>query len=237
MDSTTGFEVNFKNPKEGGGYKFAFDMDGCERTEFSIILPLAGAEMDGVMKADLLKADAFAVAVTVEYSPRELRYPWNTSRWFWIGGSDDYLGRPDNKTTPTVSFYNQVNDTSGFAAFCTLKGLPVRLTKPSNYILGYAMQQIGISRDTARRLTRPSAINETTDRASVGAGWDIANGGNYGTTVSALVNQIWTSEAENDKVRRVWPNPNAPDNYREPSSNRFNYNLWYGDPGFLYMRK
>jgi len=49
-----------------------------------------------------------------------------------------------------------------------------------------------------------------TDSASVGAGWDVANGANYDTTVSALVNYIWMHEEENDKSRKVWPNPNAP---------------------------
>ena len=76
------------------------------------------------------------------------------------------------------------------------------------------------------------------NKASVGAGWDVTNGANYNTTVSALVNTIWTGEAENDKSRKVWPNPNAPDNYKGSSSNvAFDYNKWYGAPGFLFKTK
>jgi len=110
--------------------------------------------------------------------------------------------------------------------------------KPTNFILGYAMQQIGFSRATARRLTRPTATSETTDRASVGAGWDVAAGADYNTTVSALVDKIWAGEEENDKSKKVWPNPNAPDNYGGSSTHHpFNHNISYGAPGFLFMTR
>jgi len=98
------------------------------------------------------------------------------------------------------------------------------------------MQQIGISRAKARRGTGLFTITETTDRASVGAGWDVANGGNYDTIVSDLVDYIWTHEVENDKSRKLWPNPNPPDNYKGSSSDDlFNYSTGYGAPGFLFM--
>jgi hypothetical protein len=63
---------------------------------------------------------------------------------------------------------------------------------------------------TPHQGTTPPAAGQGfdfTDSASVGAGWNVANGGNYGTTVSTLIGYIWTHEAENDKSRRVWPNP------------------------------
>ena len=72
-------------------------------------------------------------------------------------------------------------------------------------------------------------------QASVDAGWDVANGANYDTTVSALVDQIWTGEEENDKSKKVWPNPNGAQNLGGSSaSGGINYNWWYGRPGFLY---
>jgi hypothetical protein len=98
------------------------------------------------------------------------------------------------------------------------------------------MQQIGTSRAKARRGTGLFTLTETTDRASVGAGWDVANGEDYGIIVSTLVDYIWTHEEENDKSRKVWPNPNAPDNYKGSATDElFDYNTWYGAPGFLFM--
>jgi len=78
----------------------------------------------------------------------------------------------------------------------------------------------------------------TGQRPVKGAGWDVANGANYDTAVSALVNQIWMGEAENDKSRRVWPNPNAPDNYMGSSVHvGIIFNTEYSAPGFLFMTK
>ena len=231
----------FRNPKLGGVYRFRLTVgkDGTDWSfgEANLVLPLAGAEMDGVVNADLARADAFAAAVKANSSSRwQLQNPKNWRRWFWDDHAGDYTGRPDSANFPTVWFYNQVNDGSGFGVVCTWKGRPVRLTKLSNFILGYAMQQIGTSRAKARRGTGLFTISETTDRASVGAGWDIANGENYDTTVSALVDYIWMHEAENDKSRRLWPNPGAPDNYKGSSTDvLFDYNTWYGAPGFLFM--
>lgn len=76
-----------------------------------------------------------------------------------------------------------------------------------------------------------------TDVASVGAGWDVANGDNYDTTVSNLVDYIWAHEKESDKSKKLWPNPNAPDNYKGSSSIFIGFNLHYGSPGFLFMSK
>jgi len=236
LNRTDTFEVKYQNPKVGGVYRFDFDLGGGVKSEANLVLPLAGAEMDGAIQADLLKADAFATAVKAKYIPRELKKMKHMARWFWTNHVGDYTGRPDNADTPTAWVHNQVNDESGFGAVCTWRGRPVRLTKPSNFILGYAMQQIGISRAKARRGTGLFTITETTDRASVGAGWDVANGGNYDTIVSDLVDYIWTHEVENDKSRKLWPNPNPPDNYKGSSSDDlFNYSTGYGAPGFLFM--
>jgi hypothetical protein len=240
LDRTDTFKVKYQNPKLGGVYRFDFDLglSGCAKSEANVILPLAGAEMDGVMQSDLPIANAFAAAVKARYNPNELQKFSNWRRWFWDSHAGDYTGRPDNPNTPTVWVYNQVNDVSGFGVVCTWKGRPVRLTKLSNFILGYAMQKIGASRAKARRGTGLFAITETTDRASVGAGWDVANGENYNTTVSNLVDYIWTNEAEDDKSRKLWPNPNAPDNYRGSSTvTPFDFNTGYGAPGFLFMTR
>ena len=68
------------------------------------------------------------------------------------------------------------------------------------------------------------------------AGWDVANGADYDTTVTNLVNYIWTHEEDDDKSRKLWPNPNVPDNNKGSSTTElFNYNTGYGAPGFLFM--
>ena len=233
------FEVKFQNPKLGGVYRFEYDLGLGEggKSEATVVLPLAGAEIDGVLRADLPQADAFATRMKARYAPDELQKMRNLTRWFWDNHAGDYTGRPDNADTSTIWVYNQVNDATGFGAVCTWRGRPVRLTKPSNLILGYAMQQIGISRAKARRGTGLFTITETTDRASVGAGWDVANGGDYDMIVSNLVDYIWTHEAENDKSRKLWPNPNPPDNYRGSPNAGFDFNTGYGTPVFLFMRE
>ena len=240
LDRTDTFEVKYQNPKVGGVYRFDFDLglSECAKSEANVVLPLAGAEIDGVLQFDLLMADAFAAAVKARYTPHELQKLGHWKRWFWNQHAGDYTGRPDNANTPTAWVYNQVNDASGFGVVCTWRGRPVRLTKPSNFILGYVMQKIGTSRAKARRGTGFLTITETTDRASVGAGWDVASGGNYDTIVAGLVDYIWTHEEENDKSRRLWPNPNPPDNYKGSSTDApFNYNTGYGAPGFLFMTR
>jgi len=237
----SGLTAVYRNPKKGGVYRFRFTIrqSNIDRSfgEAVLVLPLAGAEMDGVIQANLPMADAFVTALKARYTTDELQRMRNLMRWFWDNHAGDYTGRPDNVVKPTVWYYNPVNDGTGFGSVCTWKGRPVRLTKPSNFIIGYAMQQIGISRTMSKTMTRPFAVMiETTDRASVGAGWDVATGENYGATVSTLVGYIWTHEDDDDKSRKVWPNFNAPDNYRGSASGElFNYNTWYAIPGFLFM--
>jgi len=216
-------------------------MHGWKQTEFPVVLPYAGAEMDAVIKADLLKADVFAAAINAKYWMPGKRA--RLMKWFWGGGAGDYTGRPNNTATPTIWVYNQVNDDSGLGVVCTWKGRPVQLSKPTNFILGYAMQKIGISKTLAQSGTLVSKkANDLiewnfTDVASVGAGWDVANGANYDIIVSNLVNHIWNNEAENSKSKKLWPNPNPPDNYWGSSTNRFDYNIKYGAPGFLFMKE
>lgn len=55
--------------------------------------------------------------------------------------------------------------------------------------------------------------------------------------VSNLVDYIWTHEAENDKSRKLWPNPNPPDNYRGSPNAGFDFNTGYGTPEFLFMMR
>ncbi|MEI6647902.1 MAG: thrombospondin type 3 repeat-containing protein, partial [bacterium] len=246
--SSTDTSVVYRNPKQGGVYRFKLTIrNGSSDLAFgeaNLVLPHAGAEMDSVVKTNLPMADAFVTRMKTKFGKNQLKDRDNLERWFYSWNSGDYVGRPDNQETPSVWYYGQVttaNSTNvnyGLGAVCTWKWRPVRLTKPSNFILGYAMQQLGISRIKAQAATL-SLKNITdwnfTDSASVGAGWDVANGGYYDTTVSSLIDYIWTHEDENDKSRKSWPNPNPPDNDGGSSMYEdFDYDRQYAVPGFLF---
>ncbi len=245
---STGTSAVYQNPKQGGVYRFRLTLrDGDINLAFgeaNLVLPLAGAEMDSVVKTNLPMADAFVARMKTKFGKNQLKDRDNLERWFYSWNSGDYVGRPDNQETPSVWYYGQVttaNSTNvnyGLGSVCTWKWRPVRLTKPSNFILGYAMQQLGISRIKAQAATlslKNIADWNFTDSASVGAGWDVANGGYYDTTVSSLIDYIWTHEDENDKSRKSWPNPNPPDNDGGSSMYEdFDYDRQYAVPGFLF---
>ena len=146
FDDTEGFEVKFQNPSEGGVYRFTFDtgISGVPVSEVNIVLPLAGAEVECVVGADIVRAEAFAKAVIAKYTWIERQYPWNGLRWFVNYGAGDYLGRPDNTLTPTVWAYNQINTSSkmGMGGVATWRGVPVRVAKLSNFIVAYTARRI-----------------------------------------------------------------------------------------------
>jgi len=246
LSSTTGIEVNYVNPKQGGVYRFAFDMNGYSRTEFCVVLPLAGAEMDGVMQDCLKEADKFVARMKARYSPRELRETARLEKWFVNFNSGDYVGRPDNQATPSVWYYGQVQTiknppkTYGLGAVCTWKGRPVRMAKMTNFIVGYTMQQFGVSHFRATGGLWTSLFGTPdgpTATASFDAGWYLAqNGGDYNTVVSSLVNYIWTNEKPDDKTKKPWPNPNPPGsgNFGGTSQDSMDLDRQYGVPAFLF---
>jgi len=44
LNRTDTFEVKYQNPKQGGVYRFDFDLGGGVKSEANLVLPLAGAE-------------------------------------------------------------------------------------------------------------------------------------------------------------------------------------------------
>ncbi|MDR0993149.1 MAG: hypothetical protein LBN38_01065, partial [Verrucomicrobiota bacterium] len=237
FDRTDTFEVKYQNPKEGGVYHFEFRLgfDGEIASEANVVLPLSGAEVDGIVSADIARANTFAATVVSNYSWFARQNPLNGIKWFVTDGRGDYLGRPDNSATPTVWAYNQVrtaSSTFGMGAVATWKGTPVRVAKLSNFMVGYGAKKIGVNPVFAWMSQVIGTFNDSAASKSWDAGWAVAGGADYHTTVSVLVVDIW-DEAD-EKNRKLWPNPNTAANYVAPNS------FWDPDnqftsPGFLYM--
>jgi hypothetical protein len=243
LNNTDRPEILYRNVKSGGVYRVAFDFGQNERrqrSEANILLPLAGAEMDEVIKADLVRANAFAQIVTNKYSALQRNLSSNGERWFVTRNAGDYTGRPDNVVTPTVWHYNQVNttpssDNYGLGVVCTWKKRPVRLSKLSNFMVFYSCRKIGVSM-TRAWLAR--VYYGTLDSASATLSWNasqsVADGADYDATVSSLVNNIWIQEASTDKSKKLWPNSSPPDNFVEPYYS-LDLDREFTSPRFLYM--
>jgi hypothetical protein len=235
LDGPSSFTFMCDTPSLGGVYRFNFDLGLCSDCVCStngatLVLPLAGAEVDAIVKADIVRADSFAVYVNAHY------YWWQKRThaliWFNNNGAGDYLGRPDNASYPTVWAYNQVSS-DGFGAVATWKGIPIKIAKMSNFIVAYAARKIGV-RSTEAWIANflIGHGNDVSATESWNAGWDVAAGSSYDSTVATMVKYVWDkSDGKNEKL---WPNYPPVDNYVAPDS--------WGDPdhqftspGFLYM--
>jgi len=243
FNRTDSFNVKYQNPKEGGNYKIDFHYclgSGVHiKSESNITLPLAGAEVDSIIQADIIRANAFATHVIANYSWRERQSIKNGNYWFYHNGGGDYTGRPDNSNNQTVRLYNQVrgnedpdNEEWGFGAIGTWKGKPIRVAKCSNFMIGYAARKIGVNSLSAWASQLKGSFNDSSATKSWNAGWDIAEGASYDSTVMALVADIW-DEAD-EKNQKLWPNSALPSNYVVPDSFSDPDNQ-FTSPGFLYM--
>ena len=151
LDRTDTFSVKYEstdaNPMCGGVYRFEFDLglNEIQKSEANVVLPLAGAEVYEIFSDDLDRADSFAARVNARYSRWQRNRPANVRRWFFNDTWGDYLGRADNIHNPTVWVYNQVDDGEkyGYGSVATLKGVPIRVARMSNFIVAYAARKIG----------------------------------------------------------------------------------------------
>jgi hypothetical protein len=218
----------YRNPRKGGVYVFDFTGDNAT-TRTHLVLPLAGAEVKEVIRADIARADIFAAAVRAKYSLLARHKLENQMRWFWKDGAGDYLGRPDNADSPTFRKFNQVNDDTGMGAVCTWQGIPVRLAKISNYLAGYTMEKMGVV-DPLQQFSRVfGTSDDKSAEISFNGGVSLAEGTHdydFSSYLTAL--QIWNSS--DDKVKRLWPNTMPCDNHFPAV---FNFNNAFQSPGFL----
>ena len=221
FDRTDTFEVKYQNPKQGGVYRFDFDLgiSGCAKSEANVVLPLSGAEVSSIVGADLARADAFAAIANSKYPTKAekiLRMPF----WFWIGGNGDYLGRPNNSSSRTCVHYNKMNPSTGMGAACTWFGTSVLVAKLSNFMYAYAARKLGF---TLEEIEDGGAFGTDDDDATLRCyylGWVIANGATYSSQIPPNMPYIWeNSDSEEHKI--VWSNAGT-----------HNYD-WFLSPGFL----
>ena len=223
-----GLSARFVNPKLGGVYRFKAETAGSSNTYATVVLPLAGAEVSGVFEADFA---LYAVAMS-NLNARTGRFERQTPsfgrKWFYNGGAADYLGRVDNASHQTVWFYNQVNDISGMGAVASFYGVPMRMAKLGNFLVGYGTEYLGIWGVSQWLSQGMGTSNDETASMSWDAGNLVASGAGVVTTASTLSTNMW--DHADVKVRRLWPNRVSTDNHAAFSS-RLDFNLNFCSPG------
>ena len=224
-------------PVSGGGvYPFTFTCGSLSNSEAVLVLPLSGASVDEILAHDIDMADTFASNVVAKYTDRQRNYALNGLRWFYFSGKGDYRGRPNIWKAPTVWAYNQVNTSQwsgkyALGACGTVCGLPVRLSKLSNFIVGYACEKIGVTTNNQMKSQLIGTGNDDSATSSWEAGVNIANGQSLVGTISNLVYSTWGLD---EKVIRIWPNSLKPTNYVTPSS-FCDPDFQFTSPGFLFL--
>lgn len=238
-----GLYADFANPKRGGVIRLRSRVDGSPWTEGNIVLPLAGASIDGIVEGDLAAYAAQMDWLIANYNQDERNSKDFGERWFVGGGNGDYIGRPDSAVRPTVWLYNQVNDVPtedvqgvGFGAVMTWHGLPTRLSKVSNMFVSFGTKRIGVS-EWRRQLSR---LRYGTSDFFSGDGtsslsWDAGNTlstTNFAQTTGTLATNMWLRMGT--KERRLWPNTASADNHVEWSS-EFDYNRQFISPATVEL--
>jgi hypothetical protein len=243
--SSANTSVVYRNPKQGGVYRFRLTVRNGNIDlafgEANLVLPLAAAEMNSIMSTNLSMAVAFVARVKSRYTERDYRKQKQVEKWFVNGNAGDYVGRPDNQSNPSVWYYGQVssqNDNNyGLGAVCTWKGRPVRLSKLTDFLAAYTIQQLGVNYYRAKIgvLGGFGTGDGVTASKSWDEGWYLARDRtNYDSVATNLVNFIWTHEDADDKSRKPWPNSNPPDNDGvSPWYEGFDIDRAYAVPGFL----
>ena len=202
--------AELRNPRLGGVYHVGAVYGGSPTNECNIVLPLAGAAVDEMMLRNLRAADNVVAMIKERFTSRERAYLKNGRKWFWNNAAGDFIGRPDNGRFPTVWCYNQVSDEDGMGAVATWGGLPIRVSKMSNFWFGYVGTKLDVPYYKLWLSQMFGTSNDESAELSWKAGRALAEGGDYGTVVSNLVRAAYDkSDAKN---RRLWPNIEPLDN-------------------------
>lgn len=223
------------NPRIGGHYKLTAEIDGVWATG-NVLLPLAGAEIENYVLADLGKASHVAeligdVSNLNYFSRRAYGY-----LWFFNFGRHRvcyYLGRPDLIPGATYWQYNQVNDNLGFGAICTLAGVPIRLEKLSNLSAGYLCKKINVPTNEVEAASHRGTENDTSATLSWSFGEDLAtrSTNEYPCVISNMARACWNTTDE--KLAKLWPLTPEAMNYLGCFTNRFDYNFHFASPTLL----
>ena len=229
--STSARIGELRNPKVGGVYHIGSCFDGSPTNECNIVLPLAGAEMEGVLRNDLVAADAFVLRSKTNFPRRWYERVWFGWKWFCRDDYGFYRGRPNNPQHPTVRSYNQVRDSDGKGAIGTLHGVPIHIEKLSNLIVAYACRKLGVTETETSIASHFGTPNDALANLSWESGEILADGRSFDDEIDFLSVQARTLGS--DKSEKLWPNLAPTTNHRETSGHD-NFDTEFLSPGFLY---
>ena len=253
LSKTGTFNAEIRNPPRGGLYKITYSpvMDVTE-SEVNIVLPLAGAEVKDIVKADLDRADIFAERVRDRYPLGVAIPPFNPIpgqqytladlfRWFYTHGAGDYLGRPNNSNSPTVRVYNQVQSDPnhvkfGMGAVATWFGVPIRVAKISNFVVGYTMAKMGVPDIVLLHATLLGHLDDKAAEKSFFAGVALARQEgitSYDEVRYTIIDIFDEVDDEKDKHMKLWPNPFEVTNHYPFQSGFWDPDTQFTSPGFL----
>ena len=225
-----GATAQFVNPKQGGVYRFRAEVAGSSNTYANVVLPLCGAEVSGVFEGDVALVQGVLANLLTRYDEEERQKPLFGLKWFVGNGSGDYRGRVDSAAARTVWQYNQIADDSGLGAVATWYGVPTRMAKLGNLIVGYGAETLGVESSLQEQAQEIGTLNDATATASWNAGAGLASGGAVSTLCAALARDMWASA--DSKVRNLWPNTSGADNH-VTTTNSVNYNYFFRSPGII----
>ena len=224
-------DVEFRNPKKGGVYRFRGRVGGSPWTEANVVLPVCGAGVEDIFVSDLAMTHAIMTNLCAKYDRETRTSPMFGLKWFVRDGAGDYLGRPDNQQCQTTWRYNQVNDQSGLGAVATFYGYPTRLAKLNNMTVGFGSQLLGVSNFRQRLAQHIGVANDATATMSWNCGTGLAAPGvNISSNCAACAKAMWN--VADDKVKRLWPN-NLPADNHDPYSPTVNYNFYFISPELI----
>lgn len=187
--------------------------------------------MEGVLRNDLVAADAFVLRSKTNFPRRWYERVWFGWKWFCRDDYGFYRGRPNNPQHPTVRSYNQVRDSDGKGAIGTLHGVPIHIEKLSNLIVAYACRKLGVTETETSIASHFGTSNDALANLSWESGEILADGRSFDDEIDFLSVQARTLGS--DKSEKLWPNLAPTTNHRETSGHD-NFDTEFLSPGFLY---
>lgn len=224
-----GMSARFANPKRGGFIRFSARCDGSPATKGTLLLPLAGAAVDGVFLEDFMASRTAGRHFASSWT-RYLFTPFWGVWWFFIDANGDYIGRVDSAARPTVWRYNDIDDDTGLGAIATLHGLPVRMAKLSNFLVSTTLTSLEVNEMLRRMAAHIGSNDDPAAGISWSAGTDVATNGNFIAATAAMSTNIW--RVADEEVITLWPNTAPADNHA-PRSRTMDLNRVFCSPGFI----
>ncbi len=224
-----GLSARFVNPKQGGVFRFRGRAGGSPWTAGTAVLPMAGASMDDVLDDDFGEAGIY-VDLYCDSLCRYLLTPvWGFAN-FYAFGVGDYRGRVDCATNRTVRCYNRITDDDHLGAVATVRGVPIRIAKLSNFLVNYTITAAGVNSVFRDVSTTFGTEDGPAARVSWSAGEDVANGADFDEKILWMVRTVWSIGDE--KTNALWPNPSETDNHTD-SMYIYDYDEEFASPVFI----